>query len=334
MKQVAIVILNWNGERLLRKFLPILIADTDNDIADFIVADNGSTDGSVEYLKSVPEVKTLCFEENLGFAAGYNRAISELEYPYILLLNSDVAVSFLWLEYLMDFITTHPEVVAVQPKIRSERISKMFEYAGAEGGYMDFLGYPFCRGRIFDTVEADNKQYGEEPKRVFWTTGAAMLVRRNAFLESGGFDERFFAHQEEIDLCWRWNCEGYQLYVVPNSIVFHVGGASLSAQNPRKTFLNFRNNLWMLHKLLPSRQLPWTMVARYFLDRFAALVFLLQGKQQDALAVFKAWWAFWKNPGKREKHIQRKVGYKRLYKRMLLWRYHIRKEKKFSQLKP
>lgn len=333
MKQVAIVILNWNGEELLKKFLPILIANTNGEVADLIVVDNGSSDGSVEYLQSVPQIKTLRFEENLGFAAGYNRAIAELEYSYIMILNSDVAVGDGWLDSLLSFITNHPEVVAVQPTIRSERHPKNFEYAGAGGGYMDFLGYPFCRGRIFDTIEEDQKQYGDEPKQVFWTTGAAMLVRRDAFLKSGGFDERFFAHQEEIDLCWRWNCEGHQLFVVPKSVVYHVGGASLSTQNPRKTFFNFRNNLWMLHKLLPSGQLPWTMLVRYFLDRLAAIVFLLQGKPKDAKAIIKAWWSFWSAPGKRDRSIHRKEGFRRLYHRMILWEYHMRGRKKYSELK-
>lgn len=332
MKPVAVVILNWNGSEVLRRYLPSVIEHTPSSVADVIVVDNGSTDNSLQYLNNVEGIRVLPLLDNYGFSGGYNRAIEQLDYPYILLLNSDVRVSANWLEPLVDFITDHPEVVAVQPKILWDRDPSKYEYAGAEGGYMDRLGYPFCRGRIFDTLEDSVGQYGSEPKPVFWTSGAAMMVRRKAYLDHGGLDEEFFAHQEEIDLCWRWNCEGYQLYVVPESEVFHYGGASLDMENPRKTFLNFRNNLQMLHKLLPRKVLLWTMVRRFFLDRLAALVFLVRGKTGDALAVFKAWWAFWTNPRKRTGGIDRDKGYQKLYPKVLLWRYHIKGEKKYSHL--
>lgn len=333
MNKLAVVILNWNGEEILKEYLPSVLEHTPRDLADVIVVDNHSTDHSMAYLREILGIKIIEFSQNFGFAGGYNRAIAMLEYPYILLLNSDVRVTEEWLPPLINFIEMHEEVVAVQPKILWDRDKGKYEYAGAEGGYLDILGYPFCRGRVFGTLEEDLGQYGSDSKRVFWTTGAAMLVRREFFIKSGGFDERFFAHQEEIDLCWRWNCEGYQLYVVPESTVYHYGGASLDAENPRKTFLNFRNNLWMLQKLLPEGALLWTMIGRYFLDRLAAFVFLFKGKPRDAFAIFKAWWAFWKNPGKRVHGINREKGYQELYPKSLLWRYYFRGEKEYRNLK-
>lgn len=330
---VAVVILNWNGEALLRRYLPTVIDNTPAHIGEVIVADNGSSDGSMDYCREMG-VKVLDLGANHGFAEGYNRAIALLSHPYILLLNSDVRVTEGWLEPLYDFIETHPEVVSVQPKIRAERSHGYFEYAGAQGGYMDWLGYPFCRGRIFASVEEDKGQYSdEEAQEIFWTTGAAMLVRRQAYLDTGGLDASFFAHQEEIDLCWRWQCLGHKLYVVPKSVVFHVGGASLSAENPRKTFLNFRNNLRMLYRNLPDNRLRKVFRLRRGLDLLAALFFLLSGKPGDAKAVLKAWQDFRTSKPERLPVGDREQAYKSLYQHSLLLRYHIARERTFSSLK-
>ena len=236
-KKVAVVVLNWNGSTLIPHYLPALLEHTDPELADVIEADNGSTDDSLEILaRDYPRAVALPLGSNLGFAAGYNRAIAQLEgYDYICLLNDDVLVTKDWLEPLVDFLDSHPEVVSVQPTIRWEREPKRLEYAGALGGYMDRLGYPFCRGRLFSTLEEDRGQYGTEPMPVFWTSGACMLCRREAYIAAGGLDETFVAHQEEIDLCWRWQAAGHDLYVIPESVVYHWGGKSLSADNPRKT---------------------------------------------------------------------------------------------------
>lgn len=331
MKQVAVVVLSWNALDLLEEYLPILLQYTSTKLADVIVADNGSEDGSVQWLET-QGIWTLRLDQNYGFAEGYNRAIAQLEHEYILLLNNDVRVTDGWLEPLLAFMEEHPEVVSVQPKILWDQNPQSYEYAGAEGGYLDYLGYPFCRGRIFHKIEENRGQYGLEPKEVFWTSGAAMLVRREEFVAEGGFDTRFFAHQEEIDLCWRWHCAGHKLFVVPKSIVYHYGGASLSAENPHKTYLNFRNNILMLSKLLPDRRRGWTITARYFLDRLAAVVFLLQGKPRDFFAVFRAWWAYWRMP-KSVRPEGRERAYHKLYRRLILIRFHIKREQTFNQLK-
>ena len=260
MNKVAVIILNWNGEKLLREYLPSVIETTDTSIADIIVADNGSTDSSIELLRDkFPQVTLLKFSENYGFAEGYNRAIKETNYPYTILLNSDVATTPGWVNHLYEYMETHPEVGACQPKIRAYTNMSHFEYAGAAGGFIDRNGYPYCRGRIFDSVEEDYGQY-DSVMPIFWATGAALMVRSELYLKVGGLDKDFFAHMEEIDLCWRILLEGYDIVAVPQSMVFHLGGGSLPASNPRKTYLNFRNNLLIIHldeKLLVfSRKTP------------------------------------------------------------------------------
>ncbi|MDE6295122.1 MAG: glycosyltransferase family 2 protein, partial [Muribaculaceae bacterium] len=253
MKQLAVIILNWNGVGLLQQFISSAVRYTRGEEVDLIVADNGSTDTSVEWLKSnYPEVKVIELGENYGFAAGYNRVIEATDYPYTLLLNSDVEVTEGWWQPLLRFMQEHPEAGAIQPKIRSFHHKEMFEYAGAAGGMLDKLGYPYCRGRIFDTVERDEGQYDGKAVEVAWASGAAMMVRTDVYLRLGGLDADFFAHMEEIDLCCRMRGAGYKIYVVPDSHIFHVGGASLPKENPRKTYLNFRNNLLLLHKNLPK----------------------------------------------------------------------------------
>lgn len=288
MKPVAVIILNWNGEKLLREFLPSVVANTDTSIADVIVADNGSTDGSRELLrKEFPQVKLLEFDENLGFAGGYNRALRETGYRYTLLLNSDVETPAGWLTPLHDFMEVHPDAAACQPKILSYKQKGKFEYAGAAGGFIDRNGYPYCRGRIFDTVEDDNSQY-DTPIEVFWATGAALMVRTDLYEKAGGLDERFFAHMEEIDLCWRLLLMGHTLWCVPASHVYHLGGGSLPAANPRKTYLNFRNNLLLLHKNLPAADLRGALLRRRLLDTVAWAKFILTLDLPNASAILRA----------------------------------------------
>lgn len=287
MSKVAIVILTWNGSQMLRSFLPSVLQHS-QDEADIYVADNGSEDDTLQVLASdFSSVKVIKFEKNYGFAEGYNRALLQVEADYVVLLNSDVEVTEHWLTPLITFMDAHPEVAACQPKIRSYRNKSLFEYAGAAGGYIDRYGYPFCRGRIFNTIEADEGQYNNS-LQVFWATGACLFIRLKDYREAGGLDNRFFAHMEEIDLCWRLNARGREVWCIPQSEVYHVGAATLKRENPRKTFLNFRNNLLMLYKNLPDNELHHVMWRRYFLDYLAALSFFLKGQFPNAKAVFEA----------------------------------------------
>ncbi len=288
MNKVAVIILNWNGERLLREYLPSVIETTDSSIADVIVADNGSTDSSVELLrKEFPQVKLLEFSENYGFAEGYNRAIKATNYPYTVLLNSDVATTEGWINVLYDYMEANPNVGACQPKIRAYTNKTHFEYAGAAGGFIDRNGYPYCRGRIFDTVEEDKGQY-DEVMPIFWATGAALMVRSQLYIDAGGLDKDFFAHMEEIDLCWRILLTGSEIMAVPQSVVYHLGGGSLPASNPRKTYLNFRNNLLMLHKNLPDETRGKTLFIRRLLDTVAWAKYMATFDFKNANAILKA----------------------------------------------
>lgn len=284
MEKTAVIILNWNGAQMLRTYLPSVIAHTKG--AEIIVSDNGSTDDSLEVLaKEFPSVKTIVLDTNYGFAEGYNKAIEQVESEYVVLLNSDVEVTEGWLSPLLDYMTAHPEVAAVQPKIRAWRERDRFEHAGAAGGYLSWLGYPYCRGRRFGRVEQDHGQY-DTIAEIDWTTGACMCVRTSVYKECGGLDAAFFAHQEEIDLCWRMRNKGWKLACIPQSVVYHLGGGSLSYDNPRKTFLNFRNNLLMIYK---NRRFPWIVLTlRFFLDYAAAAMFLATGKKGSAKAVYEA----------------------------------------------
>ncbi len=287
-KPVAVIILNWNGENLLRRFLPDVIESTDNNIADIIVADNGSTDNSVKVLRTeFSEVKLLEFPENYGFAEGYNRAIKATQYKYTVLLNSDVATTPEWINVLYDYMEENPQVGACQPKIRSVEEPEKFEYAGASGGFLDCNGYPYCRGRIFSTVECDKGQY-DDIISIFWATGAALMVRSELYISAGGLDKDFFAHMEEIDLCWRILLSGYDIKAIPGSVVFHLGGGSLPASNPRKTYLNFRNNLLLLHKNLPDATRRKKLFRRRLLDTVAWLKYMLTFDFKNANAILKA----------------------------------------------
>ena len=291
MKRVAVIILNWNGVDLLRHYLPTVIAGTDDSIADIIVADNGSTDGSVQLLhEEFPGIKVLKFEQNYGFAEGYNLAIGQTMYPYTVLLNSDVRTPDGWLNPLLDYMETHPQVGAVMPKLLhdSEDDSAMFDYAGAAGGYIDCHGYPYCRGRVFEYVEDDHGQYDDVPKSVFWATGACMMVRSQLYQEVGGLDKDFFAHMEEIDLCWRIRLAGNDLMMIPSSHVYHLGGGSLAYGNPRKTYLNFRNNLLLLHKNLPHDEGKRLLLVRRLMDALAFGMALAKFHFGDARAIIRA----------------------------------------------
>lgn len=288
MKKVAVIILNWNGEKLLREFLPTVVENTDSDIADVIVADNGSSDSSVAWLReNMPDVKLVLFDENYGFAGGYNKAIAATNYEYTVLLNSDVATPQGWIAPLYSYMASHPTAGACQPKIMSYAEPERFEYAGACGGFLDKHGYPYCRGRIMSVCEKDCGQYDTDMD-VFWASGAALMVRTEAYVRAGGLDERFFAHMEEIDLCWRMQLLGYTVSVVAGSKVYHLGGGSLPASNPRKTYLNFRNNLLMMHKNLPDRVRGRRLIVRRMLDTLAWGKFVLTLDWGNARAVWRA----------------------------------------------
>lgn len=287
-KKVAVVILNWNGAKLMEEFLPSVIAHTPSDIAEVVVADNGSTDNSLEMLAAkFPDVRIIPFSTNYGFAEGYNQALKHIDSEYCVLLNSDVEVTANWLDAPIAALESDRAIACAQPKIRAQRNKACFEYAGAAGGYLDIYGYPFCRGRLLHIVEKDLGQY-DTTTDILWATGACLFVRTKLYKDAGGLDARFFAHQEEIDMCWRLRCRGYRLVCTPQSVVYHVGGATLSVESPRKTFLNFRNNLLMLYKNLPDDKLKHVMHVRFWLDYIAAAKFLLCGHLQNARAVYNA----------------------------------------------
>lgn len=288
-KKLSVVILNWNGEKLLKEFLPSVVLNTQGDEVEVIVADNGSEDASLEVLeKYFPYVKIMALDKNYGFAEGYNRAIAEIDSEFVTLLNSDVETPEGWWQPLLSFMEANPEVGACQPKILSYHNKDMFEYAGAAGGLLDKLGYPYCRGRLFDCIEEDKGQYDSAPADVAWASGAALTVRREVYLKVGGLDNRFFAHMEEIDLCCRmWNA-GYRVCVVPNSRVYHVGGASLAQGNPQKTYLNFRNNLLLLHKNLPRKKGKKVLFERRLMDTLAFFMYLAKLDFANARAILKA----------------------------------------------
>lgn len=291
MKKLAIIILNWNGIDLLRQLLPVVVPNSIGDEADLFVADNGSTDGSADFVeKNFPQVKMLRFKENLGFAGGYNEAIREVapDYPYVILLNSDVETPEGWWQPMIEFMEQNPDVGAIQPKIRSFYEREKFEYAGAAGGYLDSLGYPYCRGRMFEHVEKDEGQYDDAPADVTWASGAALMTRSELYLRLGGLDQDFFAHMEEIDYCCRVLAAGYRVCAIPDSLIYHMGGASLNQGDPRKTYLNFRNNLLLLHKNLPRRKGKRILFIRRLFDSLAFMMFVCKGDFKNARAILKA----------------------------------------------
>ena len=338
MKKISVVILNWNGVGMLQKFLPGVIKYSQGEGVEVCVADNGSTDESVVWLQTYcPDVRLIKLDKNYGFADGYNMALQQVEAEYVVLLNSDVEVTPHWLDPLMEYMDAHPEVAACQPKIRSERNKALFEYAGASGGYLDKYGYPFCRGRIFDVVEEDKGQY-DTIQPIFWATGAALFIRLTDYQKAGGLDGRFFAHMEEIDLCWRLRSRGRGIVCIPQSTVYHVGAATLKKENPRKTFLNFRNNLLMLYKNLPEKELKRVMFIREVLDGVAAFVFLLKGEKEAARAVLQARKEFKRiRPDyetSREENMEKVVSavIPERVDYSILWKFHAGRKKVFSSL--
>ena len=336
--KVAVVILNWNGEKMLAKYLPTLLQHLQESVEVF-VADNASTDNSVALLKEkFPTVKRILLDKNWGFAEGYNQALRQINATYYILLNSDIEVSSGWLSPLITWMDAHPEAAACQPKLLSIRQRDYFEYAGACGGFIDKYGYPFCRGRVFDVVEKDEGQY-DEVCPILWATGACLMIRATDYWKVGGLDGRFFAHNEEIDLCWRLRTMGREIYCVPESKVYHVGGGTLPKNNPMKTYLNFRNNLTMLYKNLEADELQHVMRVRWWLDYVAAFkMLILDGHWGDFKAVFKARKAFrkWKKDfdGDRQYLQQhRSVSNRQLLSPYsVLWQYYGKGRHHFSEL--
>lgn len=333
--KIAVVILNWNGHHYLEKFLPYVLA-TRYENFEVIIADNGSTDQSLTFLQETyPQLRTICFTQNYGFARGYNEALRQVEAEYYVLLNSDVEVEPGWLGPMLALLESNPAIAACQPKILSYNNRKVFEYAGAAGGWLDKYGYPFAKGRIFDYTEEDRGQYDQcEP--VFWASGAALFIRSSVFHAVKGFDEYFFAHQEEIDLCWRIQLAGHLVYSCPAAVVYHVGGGTLPKGNSLKTYLNFRNNRIMLSKNLPLRKKLWILPARDFLDALSAWKGLLSGDGGYFIAIIRShlayfkWWLFYRRksifPATREGQLH---GYS---KKNMIWQHFVRKRKHFDEI--
>lgn len=333
--KTAVVILNWNGRHFLERFLPSLLRHTPAETADIIVADNASTDDSVAFLRQrYPQVRLIENDANYGFAEGYNRALRQVEADYYVLLNSDIEVGPHWVEPVIAALEADPAAAAAQPKLRAFDRPTHFEYAGAAGGFIDRLGYPFCRGRLFGNVEADRGQY-DTPCEIFWATGAALFVRADLYRKFGGLDDAFFAHMEEIDFCWRLKNFGYKILYCPASTVYHVGGGTLPKSSPRKTFLNFRNNLCLLYKNLTPGRFRRVFCLRLVLDSAAALSFLASGGFPECAAVFKAYRAFFRmRREQRAKYglLPRHAYVDGMYKGSIVWDYYVRRIRRFDLL--
>ena len=336
MDKVAIVILNWNGQKMLKEYLPSVLQYS-RDEATVYVADNASTDDSLVMLREhFPEVHLIELDKNWGFAEGYNKALGQIDAQYYLLLNSDIEVTHHWLTSMIELLDAHEDIAACQPKLLSIADRDQFEYAGASGGYLDKYGYPFCRGRIFETVERDNGQYDYQ-QDILWATGAALMIRSKDYWEVGGLDGRFFAHNEEIDLCWRLRIKGRRIVCLPESYVYHVGGGTLPKGNPMKTFLNFRNNLTMLYKCLPDDELKSVM--RWRLDYLAAWeMLILKRNVGDFKAVYRARHAFkrWRKDFEADRQqiqssrVEKDIPEQRKFS--LLWQYYVKGRRTFSAL--
>lgn len=332
--KAAIVILNWNGKKFLERFLPSVV-NFCPPWAEVIIADNASIDDSVSFLqKHFPQIRIIQHSSNLGFTGGYNATLSQIDAEYYILLNSDIEVKSDWLSPIIEWMDANPEFAACQPKLLSQHHPTQFEYAGAAGGFIDRWGYPFCQGRIFQQLEEDRGQY-DLIREVFWATGACMVVRAKLYHEFGGLDEEFFAHMEEIDFCWRLKNAGYKIGYYPQSVVYHVGAGTLPKSSWKKTYLNFRNNLFLLLKNLPKQRLIPVFTIRIVLDLVAAMKFLSQGAFRDAGAVFKAYASFYKKIGyikrKRQHH---KTGLPScVYHRSIVLKHYLGGVKKFSELR-
>ncbi len=338
MARVAILLLNYNGAQHLQRFLPSVIAHSTG--YDIIVGDNKSTDNSLALLKSnFPEVNVIALAENYGYAGGYNRLIEQIDHEYVVLLNSDVEVTPNWVEPMLATLCRHQKAVAVQPKILSVAHRQRFEYAGAGGGYLDQYGYPFCRGRIFGTLEEDHGQYDDE-QEIFWASGACFMLKRAVFNETGGFDADFFAHMEEIDLCWRLQQAGYKIFYTGKSTVYHLGGGTLNYQSPHKTYLNYRNGWMMLLKNLPATGRAGTLASRWLLDLLSIIFYLVQFQAGNALAVLRAHFYLLARrrliTAKQQEVRNISGGRQPIYPLpiALVWQYFIKRKRKFSDLIP
>jgi len=333
---VAIVILNWNGQKLLEKFLPSVLQSAYPNL-QIVVGDNASTDNSIQFIAdNFPNIRIINNDRNYGFAEGYNKILQQIEADYYILLNSDVEVPADWITPVINLMKKDDLIAAAQPKIKWQRDKSKFEYAGAAGGFMDLHAFPFCRGRIFDTVESDLGQYNDA-REIFWASGAALFIKSKCWREVGGLDIDLFAHMEEIDICWRLKNLGYKIMFCPKAEVYHVGGGTLNANNPYKTYLNFRNNLLIMQKNLPKEDAYWRIPIRFLLDFIAWIRFLLQGKTEFAMAITKAHVFFIKNLSKTaNKRTRRQLPYlshKGVYKNSIVYDYFIRKIDQFSKLK-
>jgi GT2 family glycosyltransferase len=328
MPKVAIVILNYNGQGFLEKFLPSVIHNSAG--CEIIVADNASTDNSVAFLnQNYPDIRLIRLPHNGGFTGGYNNALKQIQATYYVLLNSDIEVTPNWVNPVIELMDANSKIAACQPKMKDYYKPTYFEYAGAAGGYIDWLGYPFCRGRIFDTCEEDTGQY-DDAREIFWASGACMFVRAEVFHQLGGFDTQFFAHMEEIDLCWRMKNAGYQIYYSPASTVYHVGGGTLHKSNPRKTFLNYRNGLAMMYKNLPANQLFTTLFMRLVLDGVSSIKFLMAGSFKDIWAILKAHFAFYVMIPELERNSPKPL--KDIYSKSIVVDYFLRRKRSFGEL--
>jgi GT2 family glycosyltransferase len=333
--KIAVVILNWNGRAFLEQFLPFAFLSKYPNY-EVIIADNASTDDSISFLENrYPQIRIIRNNINYGFAKGYNEALKQIEADYYVILNSDVEVTETWLEPMVSLLESDRSIAACQPKLLSYHDRHLFEYAGAAGGWLDKYGYPFAKGRVFETCEEDNGQY-DQTEPIFWASGAALFIRASVFHDTGGFDEYFFAHQEEVDLCWRIQLAGYKIYSCPSSVVYHVGGGTLAKENPRKTFLNFRNNRIMLSKNLPFSQRNWVMIARSFLDAVSAWKGLLTGNGGYFLAIIKAqvafikWWVF--HRGKSKFPVTKRAKLDGYFRGNIVWLYFGKKVRTFSKI--
>ncbi len=338
MIKVAVVILNWNGRAFLERFLPSVVKNSKDAGVEVWVADNGSTDDSIFFLKeNYKTIKIVEFDKNYGFTGGYNRALKEIKAEYYVLLNSDIEVTENWLNPIIYFMDGHKDVAAAMPKLLSYDDKNSFEYAGAAGGFIDKLGYPFCRGRILSELEKDEGQY-EEATEIFWATGACLFIRSDLFHKTGGLDDDFFAHMEEIDLCWRLKNQGHKIMYIPQSRVYHVGGGTLPNDNPKKLFLNYRNNLYLLYKNLPKEHFLYVLFFRMVLDGISAIMYLLQGKGSFFMSVIKAHFAFYSTLGtfkkkRNEIAASRTVtSHNEMFKKSIVFSFFIQKTRKFSTL--
>ncbi len=337
MEQAAVIILNYNGVHFLQQFLPSVLRYSQGH--RIIVADNGSSDTSLDFLKEHhPEVEIMAFGENYGYAQGYDIALQQTDNKYSILLNSDVEVTENWIEPIIKFMDQDEGIAACQPKIRDYNRREYFEHAGAAGGFIDTVGYPFCRGRILDTLEKDRGQY-DDTRQVFWATGACFFVRTKVYNDLGGFDINLLAHMEEIDLCWRMNKAGYRIFCVPDSVVYHVGGGTLPASNPRKTYLNFRNSTIMLYKNAHHSTLWWKIYLKLCLDMLAAMVFFIKGKDKDGWAVVRSMTSFfshleqWKQGRKRCERVVTARKTDTIYPGIMVVSRYIMRRKVFSEFK-